>query len=514
MSTFADKMKKTGTESSYEEELKPVKASYKLQKGVLNMLWFTCDGIGLPIVEKLVKEGNNVVVGMVQCREDMGQDCNEDEQTKRRRLSLFDGIIAKEDAMKVIEKMEGIEEKDEWIVFFDFNDMGPLAERALEMGFTKGLFPTEEDTEYEQDRDMAKDVVIEHYPDLSVAEKHNFKHIEEAVEFLAETDRVWVLKGNADGAKTIVPAHDDVYLGRKVLMDALDAQKKEYEKGGFILEEKIVNGLELTPQIVFLDGKVVFTDIDIENKNIGAGNIGIQTGAMQSLIMRTELSDRINKIAFPKWVYDQAKKHVGLYITDAGLICKDGKYYFTEFCFQRFGFDAIFAEIDMAGSATDYFKKIFSGENPLQQQFGIAVRGMNFHKDDEERRVLEGVSMSTTESDHTFIFECKEEDGVRVSTGTGWDLAAFTGSSDNVNEAVEKAYKHAGHFGFEDMHIRPEFDLMSYDYGTSIPNRYAGLNHRLFEGPEMKGHDRYLSEKKVNDLRERLDEALEHEGQE
>lgn len=492
----------------FEEALSPTEPSYSPEKGVLNIIWFTLDCIGVSVAEKLIKEGNNVIVAQIQSYKDMKDDTEEDEESKRRRLSSYDGIVHKEDAKKVLKKMKGIENKDEWIVWFDFNNMGVLAEEVLAMGFTRGLFPTTEDTALERDRDAAKEVVKEHYPMLSVAEKHDFKSVDDAKKFLEETEGLWVLKGNADSAKTIVPNNDDPELAKRVLFDALEAQKKDYETEGFILEEKIIGGLELTPQIVFLDGKVVFTDIDIENKNIGAGNIGIQTGAMQTLVVKTKLTERINKIAFPPWVYEQAKKHKGLFITDAGLIVKGGQYFFTEFCFQRFGYDSFFAEMLMAGSCTSFFEKLFAGENPLKDDFGVAVRGLNLHKDSKERRVLEGISMTMKDPDNVFVFECKEEDGKRVTTGSGWDMVVFSGSGDTVNEAIRAAYDEADGFAFEDMHIRPEFDMTSYEYPTSIANRYSGLNHRLFEAEDMANHQTYMEREAMESLQERVKEAL------
>ena len=477
--------------------------SLEYVEGVLNIIWLSDCGIGFPIAQKLIEEGNNVIIGYVQDLEKP-----EEPEVKRRRLSLYDGILEKHDIEKVLKQMEKIKEKDKWIVFCDFNTLAPWSERALAMGFTKGFFPTAEDLELETDRDKAKDIVKEHYKDLSVAEVHEFKSAQDGIQFLEETEGVWVLKGNAEGAKTLVPRQDDPELAKLDLIDALESHAKDYESEGFILEEKIIGGLELTPQMVWLDGEVVFTDIDIENKNIAAGNMSIQTGAMQTLVVKTKLKDKINQIAFPDWIHKQAKKHKGLFVADAGIIVKDDKYYFTEFCFQRFGFDSIFAEQDMAGSATDFFIKIFDGVNPLKTDFGVATRGINLHKCEKERRVLEGVSMTAEDTEHTWIFECKEEDGKLVSTGCGWDLVVFTAASDSINECVKKAYETANNFAFEDLYDRPAFDFLSYGYPTSIPNRFSGLNHKLFNATEMEDHDKYQSRERMTSIEKRLDEAL------
>ena len=485
----------------------PIEGTYEAKPDVLNIIFFSSDGIGFPVAEKLVNEGNNVIVAYVQDLEDIDGD-DEEPEVKRRRLSLYDGILDKQDSRIVLNRMERIKNKEEWIVWFDFNALAPIAENVLDMGFTKGLFPTLDDLELEKDRDLAKEIVKENYKDLNVAEVHDFKKADDGVQFLNETEGLWVLKGNGDSAKTIVPWNNDPELAKQILIDALEAHASDYEDGGFILEEKIVDGYELTPQIVFLDGKVVFTDIDIENKPVCAGNCSVQTGAMQTLVVKTKLSDKINKIAFPKWIYERAKEHTGLFVFDAGLICKDDRYYFTEFCSQRFGYDSWFVELTMAGSCTDFFRNLFDGKNPLKDNFGIATRGMNLHKDDKERRVLEGVSIVSNAPENTWIFECKKENGRTVCTGGGWDLVVFTGSADSLNKASKIAHETSEQFAFEDLYMRPEFDLLSFDYTSSIPNRFSNLNHKMFEAKDMEDYDKFKSKEKMKDLENRLNTAL------
>lgn len=477
-------------------------SSLKYDPNVLNIIFFSSDGIGFPIAEKLINEGNNVVVAYVMDLKDIGSE-DSDEEVKKRRLSLYDGILDKKDSKKVLEKMSNIKNKDNWIVFCDFNALAPIAEKCLDMGFTKGFFPTIEDLELEKDRDKAKDIVKKYYKDLSVAEVHDFSSADDGIDFLEETEGLWVLKGNGDEAKTIVPWNDDPTLAKQILIDTLEAHADHYEDGGFILEEKIIGGYEFTPQICFLDGKVVFTDIDIENKPICAGNCSIQTGAMQTLVVKTKLSDKINKIAFPQWIYDQAKKRKGLFVFDAGLICKDDKYYFTEFCSQRFGYDSFFVELTMAHSTTEFFTKLFNGENPLTDTFGIGTRALNIHKDGKERRVLEGVSIVAEDPDHTWVFECKIDEYKFVCTGGGWDLAVFTGSGETMEDASKIAYEASEKFAFEDMYLRPQFDLLSFNYQTSIPNRFNNLNHKLFEAPDMDTMSEEETEEYIKKLYEK-----------
>ena len=105
-----------------------------------------------------------------------------------------------------------------------------------------------------------------------------------------------MLNANAEGDLTVVPQSDDADIARENLIGALTTAKRgEYESMGYILELKITNPVEITPQLVFYDGKPVFSDICIENKPIGAGSIGNMTGCSGNLVFKTKLSDEINR---------------------------------------------------------------------------------------------------------------------------------------------------------------------------------------------------------------------------
>ena len=151
-------------------------------------IWFTYDGCGLSIAKKLQEEGNEVLVAQIQDASELGVDKTEKDEDKKLRLSLFDGLLEKVDAKEMIKKMSKMENKEEYFVVFDFNNLWKYSEMALKLGFTNGFFPTKADWEFEEDRDGGKDFVKKHYKDLSVAEVHEFKTIEEGIDFLEGTD--------------------------------------------------------------------------------------------------------------------------------------------------------------------------------------------------------------------------------------------------------------------------------------------------------------------------------------
>lgn len=453
------------------------------------IIWFTWDNIGASIVKKLIDEGVSVILAQIEDQKELGYEQKpEDPESKRRRLSVYDGIFPKKSAKIALEAMAKIKDKEKYFVIFDFNNMWNYAEKVQAMGFN-GLFPTKELYEFEKDRNKAKEFVKENYPDLNLTETEEFNTVDEAKKFLEKTKEVWVLKGNNDNARTVVPETEDPEVSKMIIVESLEDHKKDYEADGFILERKILHGIEFTPEMWWLDGKPIFSSVDIENKPIGARNESVQTGCAQNLIVKTDLEDPINQIAFPPAIQEMAKKQKGLFIFDAGIMYdpENKKMYFTEFCAQRMGWDAIQTELNMAESVSSFFELVSKGENPLFYKFGASVRGYNLHKDDaKDRRVTEGLPIKIGNEKGTWIYECKMEKDRLVSTGTSWDLAVFTGASDNPNEAVDKAYESRYDFGFENMYARPKEDFISMQYHSAIPIRYTFINNNLISGVDFK----------------------------
>ena len=465
---------------------------------------FSYDGIGFPVAKKLIDEGADVTVVQIEDEKDLGMDKEKDPEKIRRRMSLYDNVFPKIGLKQALNMLSGVQNREDYFIWFDFNHLWKVSEQVEAMGFIKGLFIRKDDLSYEDDRNKAKDLVEKNYPDVNVAEVHEFKQAQEGIDFLNDTEEVWALKGNSEDAKTKVPSNNDPEKAKKILIDLLESHAKDYEDKGFILEKKIIDAYEITPQMVFWNGIPVYASADIENKPKAAGNEGIQLGCAQNLIVRLDLDDPIVDIAIPKFVHEMAKDRPGIFIWDCGLLFKDGNFFFTEFCAQRFGYDSLFTEIDMAGGARKYFEAIASGVNPLVYRFGAAARGLNEHKDGKERRVLEDIPMSWDDPEHTWVYEMKrEEDGEDfVSTGSDWDLVVFTGSGNTVNEAVDNCYGAREEFVFDDMAVRPKFDFMSTDYLSSIPNRFNEFNHQYYDAPDIYAGP---SERSASNLKIRLD---------
>lgn len=452
----------------------------------MKYIFFTYDLISASIAHKLMNEGRTVVVAQVHDVKDLGNDDKpEDAESKKSRLSNYNGIFEKYDAKKVLKKMKNIKNKDEWFVFVDFNNLWRFSELVLKMGFTKGFFPTRQDFELEKDRAKAKELVEENYPDLSLVQTYEFQKIQEAIDFLDEQEETcFVLKGNSDLAKTHVPSSTNSFLANSELIDVMTEFQKDYEKDGFILEERIQDPMELTPEVIFWNGEPIAYSVDIETKPIGSGNIGDQTGCASCLVLRTEPEDKINQVAFPQFVMDFAKNRKGMFVWDASCLYRDGIAYFGEFCSCRVGWDSIFNEIMMAGSASQFFERIASGKNPFVYRYGASVRGFSLPEKDkgESFKVCES-SMRWMEcvDKNIFPYEMKKDGENVTNLGSSTDLVVFAAASDDKHDAIEEVYDAIENFAFDDLYYKPRFDFCSFEYPSSIMNRYEyGLMDGLY----------------------------------
>lgn len=457
----------------------------------MKFVFITYEFYPFPLALHLMDEGREVLIGVVENYEDIGlgpSKNKEKPEERKMRLSNYDGLIEKDTLKDVFEFLKKVpeSEKDDYFFFFDYSDMYKVSEKILDMGFKNGLFPTEFYYEMEKDRQRAKEFVKENYDRVKVAEAHDFKKIEDGIELINSSDDIYVLKSNGNLGKTVVPVGDNANIARMILTNTLQKYRKDYEAQGFMLEKKILNALEVTPVMVFYDGKPVYSLVEFENKEYGAGNIGVQKGGNQALSGRTKLSAEINKIAFPEIIYELAKAQPGLSIFDAGLLYDGKDFWFTEFCAMRYGWDGIFSEIVMRDNGkpfvADYFEDIIKGQNPLKNKYGASLRLFNLEGNPEETENAEsGAPMYWDESieNNLFLYRAKEKDGEIVSVGDVDALGVMTAAGNSINSAVEKLYERIDKFYFEKLYYRPKFDFLSTDYGSSILSRMEALKKFL-----------------------------------
>jgi len=453
----------------------------------MRYVFFCYESYPLPLAKHLMDEGNMVYIGMVRRLSQLRLPGVKDEETiedRTRRLRVYDGLLYKDTSNNILEMLKHVprKERNDYFIFFDYNNMYNIAEEVMSMGFRNGLFPTEQYYLMEKDRAQSKKFVEANYPKIKVAESHDFTKIQEGIKFLNEKKSIFVLKSNGDHANTKVPKTDDPEKAKKLLIEALTEDKLGYEKGGFLLEEKIANCLEVTPVMVFYNGKPIYSLVEFENKELGAGNIGMQMGGNLALSVRTPIDCELNKISFPKVVYDMARKQPGLSVYDLGLLYNGKDYYFTEFCAMRFGWDGIFSEIVMRDGGesfvTKYFEDIAKGKNPLINEFGVSVRLFNLNGSLDTLYTSEddiAVEYPEQSKNNLFLYRVKKVKNKLVTVGGYSMLGAATGASNMIETAVAKAYEIVDSVNYDTKYFRPKFDFLSMEYKSSILNRYAAI---------------------------------------
>lgn len=442
----------------------------------------TLDATGMAVAQHLHEEGHESIIGQVQDKKELHKEEEEDPKDKKKRLKIFDGMMKKYPAADLVKALKKVKNKDEYFIYCDRNDLWPYAEELLKAGFTKGIFPLKQDFDLEKEREEAMNFVEEHYMDIQIIPHQKVGTVEEARELVRESECPLVIQSEGDFVNTIV-GPDDVEQSKQTILAALDKHEKEYSQGEIILKEKLVQPVEITPQIVFWNGEPVFTDIDIETKNIGdAENNGNQVGCGTNLIIRTELLDEINRIAFPPKVYEMAKEHVGLFVFDISIYITDNGLYFGEFCSNRFGYDALQTEMTMAHGSSKYFEAVMQGKNPIADfKYGAAVRAFNLKEKEDEEIKYENWKP-------VWMYDAYRKDDKILTVGECWDLAVVTGRGQTIDEAVKNAYDNYDGLTFKEKYCRTKEDFLG-DYPTSIIRRYKAVAGIYFEAPEHRTKD-------------------------
>ena len=457
-------------------------------------IFINFDGDTFPIAYKLQEEGENVLVCQIDDPKILGTETwvthKEPPEVKRRRMSLYDGMLKKIPYAAMMYKMAAIKNKNDCFVITGHSSLYKISERIEKMGFTNGIFPNAEDYEREKDRKKSKEFVKKNYPDLKVLESKEFKGVDETIKFIEESDQFWVVKSDGNMGETIVPDRDDLEMAKKQIVSELTHYKSSYDKGKLILEPKIMNAIEFSPEIVWYDGEPVYSQVELETRMFGSADIGDQTGGNENLIMNTDLEAKINKVAFPEAMRAIARKRRGMFITECGILSDGKDLYFTEFCANRWGWGGVFSELsgseNKKGEISNYFESIVERENPYQYKFGSSLAVYTIRSDQKFAGLnQEDLSINIKKGNEKdfFIMQCKlkqigkEKQLVNVGYREfdSAPLGYVVGRGDTMESATKSIYKTLKGVSLKGLYYRPKFDWMSEDYVSSIPNRMKFL---------------------------------------
>ena len=506
-----------------------------MKKKIKNLALITFGGDGMPVANRFkesIGEEGKVIVGMIKNAKDIylpseikkmeeeGEDPEkiEKEEDKKVRFKLYEGILDVYAADSVVEFLKGVENKEEWFVFFDMNTCFKYGEIIQEF-MPYGNFPTAEQRELEVDREKAKKFIEDNYPDVKKEQHWEFKTAEEGIKFVEQSDEILVLKGNNGEAPTVVPPVDDLETAKELLIEALETNKDKYNAGGLIFEVKLEDAIELTPERIYFEGEELFTDLDIETKKKYAGDVGGQlVGCGTDCIIMTNMDDKINQVAFPEIVDEMAKKAKSMFIWDLSVLIskRTGKVYPGEFCPNRCGWNAFLTEMEGI-DPVQYFTDVVNFRNPLEgKKFSSSTRIFN---DEDEKGDIK-IIYPEEAKDHVWIFDGKMKDGELVTVGydNAEDLGVITGHGDTFAESVKNLYDMCARFALATKRwgYRSKGDYLDTSYGTSIVNRYNyAVDKGLITGYEAytpEGDDSRVKALKAEHEKRISDMTKEHEG--
>jgi len=406
----------------------------------------------------------------------------ESQRTRQKRLALADGLVEKIEAKDAVRSILRSRNKSKIGVLFDMNYLFRYASVLADTG-VRGHFPTAWDARMELDRAAAKSFVSEFYDGIQETPRREFKSVAEAADFIRESDRIWVIKPNSADATTYVPRSNDISVAQEEVLGALERNKKDYESEGFVLEEKLIDMVEITPERLYVDGQVVWEVIDIETKELGSGGIGPTVGCAQDLVFRLDklgrkLGRQIQEIAFPPVVDEMARRRGGIFLWDASLYLTPEGVYFGEFCPNRFGYNSLYTEIELSGlDVDDFVEGLFSGRVEMMDGYGASVRLFGLARE-EDGSFSESHGVIPFEDGYWWL-SVKDDGGIRLADvgdrgSVALDVGVVTGYGKSFEDAVDEVYRRVTRVSWDGIYYRPKADYLG-DHFRSIKTRFNNL---------------------------------------
>ena len=454
-----------------------------MQGELKHIALFTIDGHGEPLAYHMQEQGIDVHVGVIR-KWPEGYKHEENAESLKRRLSLYDGMFEhKTSSNELISKLLAQKNKQDWFVICDFNHEFVIADIIRKAGFS-GFLPTQKDAELEKDRKLAKELVAKRYEMVTVGECNEFKKIKEGIKFLSDNkESLYVLKGFSGEAPTIVPYSDEYDVNREFLINGLERHRKLYESEGYILEEKIPDIVEFTPQAMAYDGKVVAVTVDIEHKLMGSRS-GIQTGCGADCVFWLEKGTDTKMYEwFLKPLEDMMLRQNQLTVWDMSVLYSPSrkKYYFGEFCSNRFGFNAVFTENAIAGSTVKYFSRAVSQKEIFQKgtskKFGTSIRVFNLVPSNTHIGCMSSGDLILCDKDgpNVWLWDVEEEDGNIYTVGFDKNTLIVTGTGNTLEQSVSDCFSNLKEVNYDSGYHLEAQDILNVDNPQSILSRLGIL---------------------------------------
>jgi hypothetical protein len=312
--------------------------------------------------------------------------------------------------------------------------------------------PHRDDYNLEHDRKATRDLIEKLYPSIDTGDYHEFKKPDEGIKFLEKNKKLYVLKGFNTEADTIVPDSNDLDDNHEILIDALeDDDQGYYEKNGFILEEKIPDVIEFTPEAIGFDGELRCVSINVEHKRFGSRS-GPQVGCNSNIVVWLEEYEKVFDTFLEPLASRMLRKNE-MTVWDLSVLYSPSrkKYYAGELCPNRMGFDAVYAQCATFGSASDWLAHVM-GEDKEYFDIGVSLRVFNVEK-------TQAIFIGDPANENVWCYDIHKEENKLQSVGAGRDAYVLTAASDDMDEAIDELYELEHGVEFD-----PGFNLEKHDW--------------------------------------------------
>jgi|GEM_PF-6956384 len=403
---------------------------------------FTSDHSGLPLAVRLQDEGYNVVLVMIRPEEREGKwqppkDAKE-AKTFADRVRYLDkngkGLVEKMWSVNAMPKI-GRNDYVIWDQIFGYQLSESLHKRGIKVfgGLEIGYV-------LETQRQKTLSLLGKMGFDLPYQKTFGKNSVEKAIQFLEKEDneRLYVLKSNNPACVTYVADYTNDELIQK-----FNAEKNLIDKDDFILQER-VDGIEYNIETLYVNGKPVMCNIDLEEKrkfnNESKCQIGCAWDQVWILPVDHPLRERINK------PFDQfCAKYINTGLLDVSVIHvpKEDKIYALEVCGSRFGYNQIYTLLELLTIPIgEYFASILDGkftsdigDKVFSNEFGTSLRVMN-----DECVSDSPITFPKELKKHYWIWDYAKRGGQLLTVGTsqGEALGIITASADTPEGSFAK----------------------------------------------------------------------------
>jgi phosphoribosylamine-glycine ligase len=406
------------------------------------------------------------------------------------RKEIGEGMIEKVPAEELTPKLLERTLKDTYIIF-DFNHGWQYGEKLKAAGY-KGIFAEKWAFTFERERETAQLFVKKHYPNVRLPEQYKVNYDKMLYILKERNDKIWVLKFDTEDLPTFVPQFEEPALAIEETMQFIDKYVDGIKKTSILMQEKII-GSEVVVETIYSNGKPLYSNCDWENKPLFPNEKGEQTGCVYDLVKFIPLNAPIRQTL--NQPFDKiAQKQKLTTIMDMAVIIshKDGLPYFLEFCPGRFGYNALFNELEIVGvdRIDEFLISICEGE-PIdinEEKFAASLRlfNLNYYQHLLEELLDEGkehyLTLEQIIEGNTWLWAVKKmKDGYYLAL-SDYNVAIITAQSDTPEGAVKKAMRAAErNINFDGKYFRSDFDEFDLPYNP-VWRYYFCQEKKLLQG--------------------------------